>query len=194
MAFLAVAAGGLAADLCSKHYVFRWMLQEPSIPRRVEVAGQNAALAGRQAPSPTDTLRALDLHRNICPGVRFTLSTNPGIVFGLSMPRWLVGIASVAAILLVCIFFCASGARARLFHVGLACVLAGALGNLHDRLFSRVALPGDGAISYQVRDFIDCSGLYYPWVFNVADMLLVAGVATLLLYSFITDLSRRRRA
>ena len=38
-----------------------------------------------------------------------------------------------------------------------------------------------------VRDFIDCSDLGYPWVFNVADVLLVIGVAILGLHWFFVD-------
>ena len=80
-----------------------------------------------------------------------------------------------------------------MLHVALAFVLAGALGNLYDRLWSQVRLPGDGVIKYEVRDFIDCSGLYYPWVFNVADVLLVVGVAMLLLHSFLAERKAKKR-
>ena len=75
-------------------------------------------------------------------------------------------------------------------HVALAMILGGALGNLYDRLFSRVEIPGTTAtITRQVRDFIDLSevrlklfshDLSYPWIFNLADVLLVAGVALLI--------------
>ena len=41
---------------------------------------------------------------------------------------------------------------------GIAFVAGGALGNLYDRL----------AYGYVV-DFLDFSGLYFPWVFNIAD-------------------------
>ena len=33
----------------------------------------------------------------------------------------------------------------------------------------------------QVRDFLDLSDIGYPWVFNVADVLLVAGVGILMI-------------
>ncbi len=51
-----------------------------------------------------------------------------------------------------------------------ACIIGGALGNLYDRL----------AYGFVV-DFLDFSGLYFPWVFNVADAAINVGIAFLLL-------------
>ncbi len=53
---------------------------------------------------------------------------------------------------------------------GVALIIGGALGNLYDRL----------AYGYVV-DFLDFSGLWFPWVFNVADSAINVGVALLLL-------------
>lgn len=53
---------------------------------------------------------------------------------------------------------------------GASFIIGGALGNLYDRI----------AYGYVV-DFLDFSGLYFPWVFNVADMSINVGVACLLL-------------
>ncbi|MDY6911123.1 MAG: signal peptidase II [Chloroflexota bacterium] len=108
------------------------------------------------------------------------------MVFGLPMPRRIVGITTLLAVVLVFYFFATSDRSARTVHVALALILAGAVGNLYDRLFGSVTLPGVAPIRYQVRDFIDCSGLYYPWVFNVADALLVVGVAMLAVYWWLT--------
>lgn len=52
---------------------------------------------------------------------------------------------------------------------GVAFIIGGALGNLYDRI----------AYGYVV-DFLDFSGLYFPWVFNVADTAINIGVALLL--------------
>ena len=49
-------------------------------------------------------------------------------------------------------------------------VLGGAMGNIIDR-----------TIYGYVVDFLDFSGLHFPWVFNVADMAINVGVALLLL-------------
>ena len=53
---------------------------------------------------------------------------------------------------------------------GVSFVIGGALGNLYDRV----------AYGYVV-DFLDFSGLYFPWVFNVADAAINVGVGLLLL-------------
>ncbi len=179
--FFAVAFVGAAADLLSKHLVFAWMLSQPEAVAAVRQA-RAAADAERVTVDPRRLLKVVP-SRRVALGVKLTLSTNPGVVFGLRLTPWLVVIATAVATLLVLLLFAASPARAWGLHLALAFILAGALGNLYDRLLGRVILPGGGAIEREVRDFIDCSGLYYPPVFNVADALLVVGVAVLLIHS-----------
>jgi len=58
---------------------------------------------------------------------------------------------------------------------GVACIIGGAIGNLYDRL----------AYGYVV-DFLDFSGLMFPWVFNVADAGINVGVGLLLLDAWLT--------
>ena len=53
---------------------------------------------------------------------------------------------------------------------GVAFVIGGALGNLYDRV----------AYGYVV-DFLDFSGLHFPWVFNIADISINIGIVFLLL-------------
>ncbi len=157
--FILVFAAGLALDLWSKHAVFNWLIEtEPS-------TGQ----------------------RQIIPHIlRFKLSTNPGIVFGLHLLPWLVVLASLAAIVVVLYFFITSPRRSSMLHVALGMILAGALGNLYDRLFTDVRVPGSPFTArHEVRDFIDLSQVHYKWIFNVADMLLVIGVLLLLLASLV---------
>jgi len=176
--FLLVAAAGLAADLWTKHAVFQSLLSQPAVIAR----GRALAPLARSTP-PDQLLHELNASRTLADGVKLTLSTNPGVVFGLPMARWAVALATLATIALVGCFFATSAAGAWGVHVALALVLAGALGNLYDRMFSVVPIPGTGAaVRGQVRDFIDCAALGYPWVFNVADVLLVVGVAVLLVH------------
>ena len=155
--FLLLLVLGLLADLWSKAAVFNW-------------------LAG------SDPIQA---SRVIIPGVlKFTLSTNPGIVFGFDkLPPAAIVLATTVAVGVILYFFSTSPARSHVTHCALAVILAGALGNLYDRLFSRVHLPGEAVIHREVRDFIDLTEIHYRWVFNVADVLLVIGVALLLLTS-----------
>jgi signal peptidase II len=158
--FLGVLIVGLAGDLLSKEYVFAYLLQRPG-----------------------ETI-------SVIPGfLRFTLSTNPGIVFGIAAPSLLVLMATLVAVVVVVYLFAASERRARFLHVALAMVLAGSLGNAYDRLFSYVLFPGENRPRIgQVRDFIDAyiNGRHWP-TFNVADILLVVGVIVIILYMLVTE-------
>jgi signal peptidase II len=148
------AAGlGASADLLSKHFVF-------------------AALLGREGHRAT-----------VIPGVlRLTLSTNPGIVFGIRLPGPLVPIATLAMVAVVILLFASSSRRFWGLHLGLGMVLGGALGNAYDRLLASVRFPDEPlARTHQVRDFIDVYVIGYP-VFNVADILLVIGVGLIILH------------
>ena len=58
---------------------------------------------------------------------------------------------------------------------GIAFIIGGALGNLFDRV----------AYGY-VIDFLDFSGMWFPWVFNVADASINIGIACLILDAFLT--------
>ena len=61
-------------------------------------------------------------------------------------------------------------------------IIGGAVGNLIDRVrFGAVV------------DFLDFSGLYFPWVFNVADAAISVGAAVLLLDAFLEGRVDSRR-
>ncbi len=186
--FALVVVVGLASDLASKHYVFQWLLDDP----RLEPAAEN--LQGRLPdPSPETMLQALRsnglLSEKVAAGMEFTLSLNPGVVFGMPMPPVMVSLATLATIALVLGMFLSSPSRFYATHIALGLILAGALGNWYDRLFSSVEVPGgSGTIDRHVRDFIDFSSLkigdrsIYPWIFNLADVFLVVGVILLLIH------------
>ena len=168
----------------------------------------------------------------LIPGlIRAQRSLNSGALFG-SFSGWVLAfaLASVLALGFVLYVFAGSGRKQRFLHLGLAFILAGALGNLYDRIFVQadvitltatapggagqdigVILSEDGAdpvlmASFPdeakprmharqhiakidrhgvVRDFIKFAPIgkfdYWPWVFNIADALLVVGVAILLI-------------
>jgi len=180
---------GLAGDLLSKHFVFRALLsdssaQEAAWSRHVAAEAKGARLESRDVLDLFKTQTVL--------GVRFKLQTNKGVVFGTELHssqtvhRLIVAGVSLLLLGMVLVFFATSHARAWAVHLALGTVLAGAMGNLYDRLFSVVEVPPLAPARYQVRDFIDCSALGYPWVYNVADALLVVGVGLLLLQWFVT--------
>jgi signal peptidase II len=111
----------------------------------------------------------------IIPGVfqlRFT--TNPGGAFGLfgGLP---VLFLVATAIAVVAIVVATRTVASRAAAIGLGLILAGALGNLTDRL-----IRGDGFANGEVVDFFD----FHVWpVFNVADMGIVIGAALVVLAS-----------
>jgi len=161
--FVAVTAAGVAGDLITKHHAFATLMQ---------VRGHS---------------------REVIPGLlRFTLSTNRGIVGGIQVPGPLVIAATAAAIGIVIFLFASSLSRSWGLHLALGMVLAGSLGNGYDRLFSRVQFPDEKVPRLgQVRDFIDVYVIHWP-VFNLADALLVVGVLLIVLH-MLRD-GRRRRA
>jgi signal peptidase II len=199
--FVAIMGAGLAADLASKHYVFQWLLDSPEMEATAEQLSERMV-----KPSPNNMLHMLRqkgyLSRPVGAGLRMTLSLNPGVVFGLPMPPILVSAATLVTVLLVVGLFLTSPARFWTTHVALAMVLAGALGNWYDRVFSSVPIPhsvgGGGTIDRHVRDFIDFSDWevagrsVYPWIFNLADVFLVIGVALLMLHWLLLSIRQAR--
>jgi signal peptidase II len=99
---------------------------------------------------------------------------NPGITFGLAQD-WTYSILlfTIVACVGLIIWLALSRSSSRTFHVGLALILSGALGNLYDR-----------AHWQKVRDFVlvywkDPSA--WSWyAFNLADSMIVVGVGVVL--------------
>jgi signal peptidase II len=113
--------------------------------------------------------------------LRITHWTNDGAAFSLfaetASPhavRWVLVTFSALAALVVLVLLVRLGSRFTATTVALALILAGALGNLHDRV-----LYGS------VVDFIEVHIFSYHWPdFNVADSSVVTGACLLLLGSF----------
>jgi len=114
----------------------------------------------------------------LIPGwLEFTVTTNQGAVFGLGAgQRFLFVSVSLAAILFLIYLFANSG-KQRLYQIILGMLLAGVLGNLYDRI-----------VFGYVRDMIHALPRWprlFPWIFNVADVLLCTGVGLMVLYSLL---------
>jgi signal peptidase II len=184
---LGVAVFLLAVDLVSKELAFQ------------HVAGQPVVLDANAA-DPDHPVAIIPNHEPtiVIPKVlALQLTLNHGAVFGLGQGwRWIFVLFSLLAMGVLGAIFARSGPRSTVLHIALAMVLAGALGNLYDRivygavrdlllLFPGVSLPfgwswPDGA-----------TGLY-PWIFNLADVCLVVGLLVLMVLSFRHDAAERR--
>jgi len=196
MRFGIVAVGGLLLDLWSKNWAF-------------------------------DTLRQGERMVILPHVLEFQTMLNKGALFGIGpglTPVFVI--ASIAALALVGWMFLQTSPRRRLLHIALGAILAGALGNMYDRIWVKLvehahparggvwmqfmgAAPGGGYLLEEyppghngvkavwpeppkevgfVRDFIKIPTKWlggrdlWPWVFNVADMLLVCGVSVLALH------------
>lgn len=113
----------------------------------------------------------------LMPGLNFHLVYNKGALFGMGqgMRPFFVGFAILASVGITWVA-ATMGRGSKLLNVGLGLLLAGALGNLYDRIFH----PG-------VRDFIDMYvGEWHWYTYNVADVAICAGAAAVVLHSFLT--------
>ena len=114
----------------------------------------------------------------LAPIFQLTMVWNPGVSFGLMRAdspsgHWIL-VAFAAAIVAALAVWARRLDRA-MTAVALGLVMGGAIGN---NLIDRVRF---GAVA----DFLDFHGLYFPWVFNVADSAISIGVALLLIDSFL---------
>ncbi|MDO4025897.1 signal peptidase II [Clavibacter michiganensis] len=106
------------------------------------------------------------------PTARFALVYNPGVSFGMGAevgPLLTVGIMALALGLAVWVGWQIRHRASLLQVLLLSAVLAGALGNL----FDRIRRAEDGPLSGHVVDFI---AVEWFAVFNVADILTVCGM------------------
>ena len=168
-----VAAFGIGLDLWSKDWAFR------NVAERPVVLDRDVILADSDwRPPPHQGMEVLPFGL-----LDFDLVMNHGAVFGIGQDQRTIFIAFTitAVTLAIVIFALGTRARSHALHVGIALILAGGIGNLYDRiLFGAVRdflhmLPGwDLPFSL---NWPNGSAGVFPWVFNVADMLLLLGMA-----------------
>ena len=185
---LSVLAIGLATDLSTKSWTFATVADDPVfLVRDTLLADPFFNPVPRHESKP---VLPWDL-------LHFQLVINRGAVFGIGADKRIFfivfTIGALAAALLV--FARWTGRGALLAHVAIGLILAGGLGNLYDRLCFSV-----------VRDFMHmlpgwklpwgwhwpgCSTEIFPWVFNVADVMLPFGMGMLMLH--INRAEKRRK-
>lgn len=181
---------GLTLDLWSKAWSFEHVAPEP-----VELSpGQLVADPDYRLPwHPGIEVLSPDL-------LDFHLVLNRGAVFGIGQHRRgaFVALTILAVVAGLAVFAYWTDRRARLSHFAIGLVLAGGVGNLYDRI-----------VFGAVRDFLHMlprrhlpfelswpggSTELFPWVFNVADMLLLAGMGLLMIQAFRADRAAARVA
>ena len=114
----------------------------------------------------------------VLPVFRLTMVMNPGVSLGLLRADTALGrglLVGAALVVVIALIVWARRADRPLFATALGLVIGGALGN---NLIDRARLG-------EVIDFLDFSGLHFPWVFNVADSAISVGVVLLLWDSFL---------
>ena len=186
----------LAADLIIKYLAFEHVAG-PEMPLVLDRRDDGTTLVQLRRPDgslvtlprgPSDhPASAIPRHDEITvvPHVlSLRLTLNTGAVFGLGKGKqWIFVIFSLVAAVLIARAFWRCPAGWWMFRLSLAMILAGAMGNLYDRvryaavrdmfhLFPGVELPFG-------LQWPGGSELVYPWIFNLADAALVGGVAIL---------------
>ncbi len=113
----------------------------------------------------------------VLPFFNLTYVENTGVSFGmLAGANARVFLAIFSSVVALALLAWLAQIRRPVLGLGVASVFSGAVGNLVDR------------IAYgHVVDFLDFSGLYFPWVFNVADSAISVGVGIILLDQFILE-------
>lgn len=113
--------------------------------------------------------------------VHLQIVRNPGAAFGMATGMtWLLTLVAVGVV--IAIIWIMPKLRSVGWAVGLAMVLAGALGNLIDRFFRE-----PGPLRGHVVDFVSVikpNGEFFP-VFNVADSSIVCGGALIVLMALL---------
>ncbi len=167
--FILVTLLSLAADLGLKSYTFNHVADTPIV-----LDATDAPYFGVPHHTPN----------TLIPGVlNLQLTANEGAIFGLGKgSRWVFVAVSLLAVGFIGRVFCTSDAKMKLFHVSLALILAGALGNLYDRISFGVVrdmlhLLPNSDLPFNLTWPGGAHGLY-PWIFNPADVSLLVGVIT----------------
>lgn len=163
--FFGLVATGVAADLATKSWIF--------------------ARLGMPGEKPVWWM---------IPGVfGFQTTLNEGALFGMGqgLTAWYAALSVVFVLGIVAWWAFGGGARSWWLTICLAAITAGILGNLYDRLglhglrwHEGHPVHQVGQPVYAVRDWILVMIGSWPWPnFNIADSLLVCGVAGLILHT-----------
>jgi len=182
--FLLIVVAALASDLLLKQWSFDHVA---GVPLKIEAGDDGPVVYThegeewvRQAPRhrehPATAIPEHDATVVIPKLLNLQLTLNTGAVFGTGQGnRGLFIVVSIIATGVILVLVWRSDKRAWCYRSALALILAGALGNLYDR----VCFAG-------VRDMLHMlpETPLWPWLFNIADVALVVGVLTVLVLSW----------
>ncbi len=180
---LLVAIIGLAADLISKEIAFRTIADQPFAVNREDVLAITQAggrSLGQLIPPHTPI--------TVIPSVLdFTLVLNPGAVFGIGAGQrgFFVIFTGFALAFALWVFTRWTEPRNRLTHVSIGLLIAGGLGNLYDRVLFGCVRDFIHPLPYAKFPFgwtIAGNREIWPWVSNVADLLLIIGIIGLAIH------------
>ena len=112
----------------------------------------------------------------------FTYITNDGMAFGIDFPFGYFIFSSVSLLLTLFLFWYLWSVRNHsiVIRLGLAMIIAGAIGNLIDRLMLGEVID---FLDFMIRDF-------HWYVFNLADSYVTVGMVLLLIDSIILEKKR----
>jgi len=137
--------------------------------------------------SKTIVVRTMSLYESI-PVIQnffhFTYITNDGMAFGIEFPFGYFIFSAVSILLTLFLFWYLWSVRNHsiVIRLGLAMIIAGAIGNLIDRLFLG-----------EVIDFLDFMiGNFHWYVFNLADSYVTVGMTLILIDSIILEKKREK--
>lgn len=175
---LTVLCFGLLLDLATKWWTFENVAANPvRIDRERILNDRFYDPVPHHQPKPVLPWDLLHLR----------LVINKGAVFGLGQDKREFFIAfTVIAVAAALVFFARTSAGFWLAHAAIGMILAGGLGNLFDRWqFAAVRdflhmLPG-WRLPFGVS-WPGGSPDVFPWVFNIADVMLLSGMALLLIH------------
>ena len=114
----------------------------------------------------------------------FTYITNDGMAFGIDFPFGYLIFSAVSVLLTVFLFFYLWSVKNHsiVIRLGLALIIAGAIGNSIDRLFLG-----------EVIDFLDFMIGDFSWyIFNLADSYVTVGMVLILIDSTVLEKKREK--
>ncbi|MCA9295504.1 MAG: signal peptidase II [Phycisphaerales bacterium] len=180
---LIVMCLGLIADLGSKRWAFENVADTPVVLNRDLLLADTdySPIPWQHVHGPGTSVLPFDL-------LEFKLVLNRGAVFGIGPDKryFFIAFTIIALAGGLLVFGRMTAVRHRFAHIAIGMILAGGIGNLYDRLFVG-----------RVRDFLHMlpnrrlpfgwnwpggNTEIFPWIFNVADVMLLAGVLLLMLH------------